>query len=205
MNPIARLWSRITYRLYGASLGAGKPVPVEALDREYASGAWDHFYGSDEQPRFDVLLTLLDAAGPAPSILELGCGSGRLLSLLPTGRVSRYLGVDLSEEGLQRARSLGRTEADFVRADFETWRPETPWDLVVFNESIGYARDPAATALAFADHLTPRGRIIISHHRYGNSGAQWKRIESVLDVEKSSTASNARGQQWDLKILRRRT
>lgn len=204
MNPVALFWNRLTYRLYGASTGAGKPVPVAALDREYASGAWDHFYGPDEQPRFDVLLGLLDTAGPSPSLLELGCGSGRLLSLIPPGMVSRYLGVDLSEEGLKRARALGRPGADFLRADFETWRPAEPWDLIVFNESIGYACDPATTVLAFSRHLTPCGRIIISHHRYGNSGAQWKRIESVLDVEKSATASNARGQHWDLKVLRPR-
>jgi SAM-dependent methyltransferase len=204
MSPLSTFWQRLTYRLYGERSGAGKPVPADALDHEYASGAWDHFYSDDERQRFDALIRIVTAHPVPPSLLELGCGSGRLLSLLEPGRVSRYLGVDLSVEGLKRARALAHPQGHFEQADFETWRPNEPWDLIVFNESIGYARDPASTAKAFANHLTPGGQMIISHFRFGNTPAQWARIEKYFEVEKAEEVHNDRGQIWDLKVLRPR-
>lgn len=53
---------------------------------------------------------------PADSILDAGCGWGRLLSLLPGDWAGRYLGVDLSPDFLELARQehSGHT---FIHAD----------------------------------------------------------------------------------------
>jgi 2-polyprenyl-3-methyl-5-hydroxy-6-metoxy-1,4-benzoquinol methylase len=201
---LRRVWNFLFYRIIHAPRGGGKPVPASALDEEYRSGHWDHFTGPSEQARHEILLELIYAHGDRPSLLDLGCGSGRLASMIDPGKISEHLGVDLSTEGLVRARSLNLAHAKFEQGNFETWRPSKLYDVITFNECIGYATHPAITAATFARYLTHNGILIISHFRYGNYQAVWKNLESQLVVVTAKTAHNDQGQVWDLKVLRPR-
>ncbi len=206
-SSVSRLVRRLRFALYGFRRGLGQPVPVEALDREYASGAWDHFFGPDELPRHEVLRDLILAAHPRPRLLDLGCGSGRLITLLPPERFAGYLGVDISAEGLYRARALARPAPfdRFERRDFETWMPEPgSFDVVTFNECLGYAADPRATAERFHAVLPPDGALIVSHFRSTNHAELWRRLERTFAYATERVVTNDRGQTWDLRVLRRR-
>jgi len=200
-HHMKRAWEALHYRLIRKPFGGGKPVPAAALDREYRSGAWDHFWGDHEKERHLALVQLIVDTPGNFSLLDMGCGSGRLASMLPPSRLEDYLGVDLSKEGLARARSLNLPHGKFLEADYERWTPEGVWDVIAFNESLGYAPDPAATATRFARHLHPQGRLIISHYRWGNHAAFWKRLSKQFQCTLEQTATNAKGQIWDLRVL----
>ena len=138
-----RILHRLAQRFIHGPRGGGKPVPEAALDREYASGNWNHFFDERELPRYAALAQLIRAhAVQPPRVLDIGCGSGRLASLFTPNELADYLGMDLSNEGLRRAEKIDLAKARFAHGDFETWRPaETEtWDVIVFNEVIGYAR-----------------------------------------------------------------
>jgi trans-aconitate methyltransferase len=184
--------------------GGGKPVPESALDDEYRSGRWDHFFSTDEQPRYDALLALIYAAHNRPRLLDIGCGSGRLAALLDPRRIESYLGVDLSMEGLARAKSLSLPHAKFEAGNFETWRPRENADLIVFNETIGYARDPLKVAREFSQFVSPAGALVVSYFRDGNYRALWERLAREFAFEIERVAENGKKQTWDLKLLRRR-
>jgi len=201
-NFFHRAWNYVFYRLFHAPRGGGKPVSAAALDEEYRSGNWDHFTGPSEQARHEILLELIYAQGGKPAILDLGCGSGRLAAMLDPERISEHLGLDLSVEGLARARKLDLPHGQFQHGNFETWRPEKLYDLITFNECLGYATHPAITAATFADYLKPSGVLIISHFRYGNYVAVWKSLEQNFSVVAERTAINDQHQVWDLKVLR---
>ena len=206
MSNIARkAWNFLYYRLVHAPRGGGKPVPPSALDEEYRSGNWDHFFGEDELARHEALLELIYAQGSRPTLLDLGCGSGRLAYMIDPARIGGYLGVDLSEEGLRRARSLNLPHGRFEQGNFETWRPAEPFDVITFNECLGYARIPAETAASMAKHVAPGGVLIVSHFRWGNHAAVWKSLEEYFTVAGERTATNSKGQVWDLKALRLRS
>lgn len=192
------------YRLVHAPRGGGKPVPEAALDEEYRSGHWEHFFSPDEQARHEVLREMISAQGEMLSLLDLGCGSGRLAAMLEPARLRSYLGVDLSSEGLARAEKLQLPHGRFLKADFETWRPSENYNVITFNECLGYARFPARTATAFAGYLSPGGRMIISHFRWGNHEAIWRSILEEFLVVEERTVKNGKGQIWDLKALRPR-
>lgn len=80
----------------------------------------------------DLLLGLLPAG--AARVLELGVGTGRLLSRLAAARAAGLddlRGVDTSEPMLARARSAPHLEsAGLSRHDFSESLPEGPFDLV---------------------------------------------------------------------------
>jgi len=138
-------------------------------------------------------------------VLDIGCGSGRLAAVYQVYPCSRYLGVDVSPEGLAKARSLDLPRVEWIEANYETWRPPAQFDAIIFNECIGYAHDPAATLAAFARHLTPTGCFFLSHYRFCSYLAQWRRIETVCETLHATAVLSPQGQIWDIKILRPRT
>lgn len=204
LRLLARVWRRLHFVLHGRRAGLGQPVPVEALDREYATGHWDHFFGPDERTRHDALVGLILTANPRPRLLDLGCGSGRLASLLPADALAGYLGVDVSAEGLRRARALALPPPRdrFEQHDFEAWTPARgAYDVITFNECLGYAPDPRRTARRFAAALAPGGAVIVSHFRSGNHEAFWRRLGRDFAFASERVATNAKGQTWDLRVL----
>lgn len=188
-----------------APAGYGRPIPKEVLDGEYRSGAWAHFHGLPELARQSVVVGAATALFPRPSILDLGCGSGRLAQLFSPHPVRRYLGIDLSSEGLRLARDLHLPRCEFVEGNFETWRPAEAFDAVFFSESIAYAADPGATVAAFAPFLASGGMVVISNFRFGHWQAHWRRVECHLTPFESTTVTNGRGDSWDIKLLRPRS
>ena len=203
---VHRVCNYLVHRFVRAPRGGGKPVPEAAMDAEYASGRWDSFFGSDETPRYETLVRLIRMIAPHPRLLDVGCGNGRLPTMFAPGELPAYLGLDLSREGLRRAESLKLPGARFVHADFEEWRPGFgAWDVIVFNESIGYARDPAQVAQAYAASLPADGSLIVSIFRYGNWRQQWFRIEQVFEVAHAETVTNVQGKTWDLRVLKLRS
>lgn len=202
---LSRLWRRARMTLYGHRAGLGNPVPAAALDREYASGEWDHFFGPEELPRHEALVELVTARPGRFRLLDLGCGSGRLASLLPADRLDDYLGVDLSAEGLRRARALGlpAPRDRFEPRDFEAWTPPAgAFDVITFNECLGYAPDPLRTASRFAAALPPGGDLLVSHFRSGNHAEFWRRLSRGFDFADARVVANPDGRAWDLRRLR---
>jgi len=201
---LARIKDRLAQKFLRDPAGYGRPIPQEALDREYRSGQWDHFFAFAELPRNLVLAGAVNHFFPRPAVLDVGCGSGRLATVLQRYPFSRYLGVDLSPEGVARARALHLPAMEFSEGNYETWRPEGRFDAIIFNECIGYARDPAATLAAFSPHLTHEGLFFLSHYRFGSYRAQWRRMERVCEVRHATAVMSAQNQVWDIKILKPR-
>jgi trans-aconitate methyltransferase len=203
---VARAYGRLRFMLWGERLGLGRPIRQDALDHEYESGAWDHFFGAAELPRHEALLELIHLIAPRPRLLDLGCGSGRLASLLTPDTVSDYLGVDLSAAGLARARSLTLPHGNFLQADFERWTPEPGrFDVIAFNECLGYAPDPLHTALRFAATLRPGGALAVSHFQSSNHLAFWRRLSRAFEFPAARVVTHPSGQTWDVRLLRSRS
>jgi trans-aconitate methyltransferase len=201
---LSKLTGQLAQKFLRDPAGYGRPIPKESLDREYSSGHWDHFFGFDELPRNLVIAGVVQHFFPRPAVLDLGCGSGRLATVFQRYPFSRYLGVDLSSEGVARARALGLPAMEFTEGNYETWRPEGRFEAIIFNECIGYARDPGATLAAFRGSLAEGGLFFLSHYRFGNYAAQWRRMEQVCEVAAATAVMSPAGQIWDIKILRPR-
>ena len=193
---------RLVRKFFKAPLGYGRPVDQAAVDGEYRSGAWAHFHQLPELPRQSVVVGYVTQQYPNPAILDVGCGSGRLAQLFQPHPFRRYLGVDLSAEGIKMARALNLTGCEFTEGNFETWRPGEKFDVIIFSECIGYAVDPGALVAAFLPWLEEGGMVVISHFRYGHWPAHWRRVGQHLQVIEASTVANERGQTWDVKLLR---
>lgn len=97
------------------------------------------------------------------SVLDLGCGDGRLVDHLPTfppGCVE-YLGLDGSPGRIDEA-TLSHPGWDFQVADLYDPLPTRPagWSLVCLFEVLEHLANPDSVLAAAIDALKPGGRVI---------------------------------------------
>jgi ubiquinone/menaquinone biosynthesis C-methylase UbiE/DNA-binding transcriptional ArsR family regulator len=143
-------------------------------DREVAAGAyfervapqWDRIrslYVSESA----VEAAIVKAAGDGPfeRVVDLGTGSGRMLTLLGK-KAKMSLGLDLSQNMLNIARAnvsrAGLDKVELRHGDiFATRLPPQSADLVLVHQVLHYLADPAAAVAEAARLVIPGGRLLI--------------------------------------------
>lgn len=159
-----------------ASAGEADDRRLEEVrrDREIAAGV----YFERIAPQWDrirslyVCETAVEAAiqkaagdGPFERVVDLGTGSGRMLTLL--GKKARMsLGIDLSHNMLNIARAnvtkAGLDKVELRHGDiFSTRLPERSADLVLVHQVLHYLADPAVAVAEAARLVMPGGRLLI--------------------------------------------
>lgn len=110
------------------------------------------------------------------SVLDIGCGPGRLVGSLAARGVP-VLGIDVSAEAVRRtARSGGPA---LVRSVFDPLPGEGRWDTVLLMDgNIGIGGDPAALLARAAGVLAPHGVLLVEAAPHGVP----RDLEEYLDV-----------------------
>ncbi|MDX6768791.1 MAG: class I SAM-dependent methyltransferase [Elusimicrobiota bacterium] len=179
-----------------------------AWDDSYAGGHWDFLDSTDQRPRHYAIAGLLSDRLPSMGgrVLDAGCGLATLYPLL-RGRASAYVGLDLSDEALKKARAAYGAEpgTSFVHAPFESFN-EDGFDAVVLNEVLYYY--PLAAIERVFTHamsrLRPGGILIISMNRNLKAKLIWRGLESVAAPEQGIRVHNLRtGSYWTVKVYHR--
>lgn len=112
----------------------------------------------------DIAFYVALARGAEPPVLELGCGTGRVLVALARAGVAA-VGLDLSEPMLRRARrrGAGLRHVRWVRADMRDFRlPERFGLAVAPHRSFQHLLTDGDLRAALArvrEHLRPGGRL----------------------------------------------
>jgi arsenite methyltransferase len=145
----------------GRALAERLGYPVEGLDRIPAA-AIESFAGVGY---------FLDLAAIAPGevVLDLGSGSGTdsFLAALAGGSSGRVIGVDMTDEQLDKSRRLA-VEGGFGNVDFRVGYIERPpvepkgFDCVISNGVINLSPDKDAVFAAIARALRPGGRLALA-------------------------------------------
>lgn len=152
----------------------------------------------------DVEKAIIAAAGPGPfrGLVDLGAGTGRMLTLLGR-KASSALGLDLSQHMLNIARAetakAGLDHCELRHGDiFFTRLPDASADLVTVHQVLHYLGDPAAAVAEAARLVAPGGRLLIvdfaphrleflreahQHRRLGFSDAEMLRWLSAAGLE----------------------
>jgi trans-aconitate methyltransferase len=179
----------------------------EIWEESYRDGAWGHLGSIGEIAHYMTLLGYATYARQPSNVLDMGCGTGRLLQLFEHVGFGSYRGVDFSHEAINRAAALSIDNTRFEVADFATWDTNELYDVVVFNESLYYASDPHGLARRSLRWLSADGLLTISMFRHDNVERIWRAIDadhSFATVE-ATRVENHRAQVWDIRALQARS
>jgi phosphatidylethanolamine/phosphatidyl-N-methylethanolamine N-methyltransferase len=158
--------------------------PLEGQRRAYARWApvYDRVYHkllADAHRR-----TAAAAAAAGPDILEVGVGTGLVLSYYPAH--ARVVGVDLSEPMLRKAaekvreRSLSHVKLIAAMDACRLGLPDARFDAVAVPFVITLVPDPEQALAECARVLKPGGEIVIAS-KLGRDAGLWARIEEAVD------------------------
>jgi ubiquinone/menaquinone biosynthesis C-methylase UbiE/DNA-binding transcriptional ArsR family regulator len=130
------------------------------------AGDWDQLRAL-HVAETEVEQALLKAIGPGPfrAVLDLGTGTGRMLSLL-AGRAERAVGVDSSAAMLSVARSnierAGLKNAQVRHGDIYALPVERDgYDVIVIHQVLHYLDEPARAVREACRALRPGGQLFV--------------------------------------------
>ncbi len=149
----------------GALLSYGpQALKRRVWDKEYRENKW-HFA---DNTTGDCVYAHLERYARGGTILDLGCGSGNTANELANSAYTSYMGIDISEAALEKARrrSLenGRESKNrFGCSDFLAYEPECKFDVVLFRESMYHVPLSKVTALLekYSKYLNEDGVFIV--------------------------------------------
>ncbi len=172
---------------------------------EYDSGAWEFLSTTKEVGRYSVIVGYCLHFKPAARVLDVGCGTGILARWLSGAAISSYLGIDLSEAAIEKARQSNIQGAEFAVADVTAFKTSQPFDVIVFNEVLYYLRNPEEYLRRFARYLAPGGILVVSMWHHADGVRTWKRLRAGFEeLDRIRIVHVPSGLRWDVAVLRLR-
>jgi len=103
--------------------------------------------------------------GPGDTVVEMGCGTGANLPYLrdQVGASGTVLGLDLTAEMLQRARTASREPGGLVQADATRPPLGGNLDAILGTFVVGLFAEPDAVVAEWCDQVGPGGRVGLLH------------------------------------------
>jgi 2-polyprenyl-6-hydroxyphenyl methylase/3-demethylubiquinone-9 3-methyltransferase len=146
-------------------------------------------------------------------VLDIGCGEGVLYRHLDPAALTRYVGVDISEEALVRA-GIEDDSATMVAADLQSYTPEPgeTFSAIVFNEVLHFAEDPGAEIARAAKWLAPGGIIAVSMYApWKETGGGYAKVRAMEEatgteawevLDALELTSQAKDVRWRMRLIK---
>ena len=166
------------------------PELKEVWDSQYLNEEWDYLCNREEVSRYSVIVGYIQYFKPAGSILDVGCGAGILQERLTAFVYARYVGLDISDPAIQRARLREDAKTFFISGDAESYTPLELFDVIILNEVLYYFESPVESFARYTNFLKENGVIITSLFHTTRSIAIQRRIKEIYPVLAETKITN---------------
>jgi trans-aconitate methyltransferase len=137
---------------------------LPAYNRMYESDRLLDEYLSEDRLEFYEELASIFAPLVPKRVVDVGCGTGHLLSFL-VGRMpvapETVVGLDHSEAGIRRAREVFPT-ATWIVSDLYDMSLDDEFDLVLCTEVLEHLHEPGQAVVELGRLCAPGGRVAIT-------------------------------------------
>lgn len=154
-------------------------------DKEFSAGHWTFI----DNTMGDCVYPHLETYAANGSILDLGCGPGNTANELGNNAYGAYVGVDISETALNKARRRttenGRDDRNrFELGDLLSYRPTQQFDVILFRESLYHVPLGKVKGMLdrYAKYLTERGVFIVRLVTRGVDGKPKSRLNAMAGI-----------------------
>ena len=177
-------------------------MSIEEWDSQYSLKYWDSLKQIEQISRYSVIAGYCNYLKECGTILDLGCGEGILQDRLCYNNYSYYVGVDYSAEAISKTLNREDEKTRFVQADISDYSPGQRFDLIIFNESLYYIKDPLRIVKRYVSFLEEGGLLIVSMLVTEKNNRLWKMIEQSYDIKDWVIVANKlTGNSWVIKVL----
>jgi SAM-dependent methyltransferase len=177
---------------------------------DHRRARWDYLEGLSEFAHNSVIAGYYARLRPNGSVLDLGCAAGLMQRTLLPHKYSRYLGVDISPDAIQRALQSQQECAPYPETRFQVGDLEQPlqwddrrFDVIIINESLFYAEDPPLVLSRLVEQaLAPSGIVIISMYHSLTSQRLWRLLARYgWQAADSTMVRNKLGTRWTISVF----
>jgi 2-polyprenyl-3-methyl-5-hydroxy-6-metoxy-1,4-benzoquinol methylase len=179
----------------------------------YGSGALEYYGTLDELARYSLLVGYVgfffppEPDGPAPRVLDVGCGTGLLRARLEGARVGEYVGIDLSPTAIDSAERRRLPRARFLVGEVDGLELGR-FDVVVLNEMLYYVEELELFLDRLGQLLEPSGLLLVSMWRHPGDRSLWRTVDEhfplVDRVEARNRGNELNPRGWIVSCHRRR-
>lgn len=180
-----------------------REISRSSWDEQYATGAWDYLHSAREAARYALIVGYCRYLSSCAAVFDVGCGDGLVQRLLYPS-YSRYLGIDLSNVAIERARASAAVAANtvYAQADAADYAPADDFDLIIFNECLYYFPQPLEVVRRYERHLRAGGSIMVSNVISRRSHLTRARLAAAYRTFDRVTLMSDEGASWELRVLR---
>lgn len=179
-------------------------VSRDEWNQEFSSGRWDYLDSDlNERARHAVIGMYCQALLPSGAILDVGCGEGTLTDFLSEKQKKNYLGIDISDEAIKKAKQ--KRGLNFVVTAVEDFLSDKKFDVIVCNEMLYYV-DFRKTINHLEKMMSDKGYVIVSLYQTEENKLDepiFVFLDSVLSRYKTTKLSGAvQGQEvmWTIAL-----
>jgi len=96
-------------------------------------------------------------------ILDIGCGTGELLTI-PLGNLGiKILGIDIHKPSIQKAKEINPySNVSFKYASFMKLKEDCKFDFIILSEVLEHLKNPEKALIFIKQHLNPTGYCFIT-------------------------------------------
>ncbi len=149
------------------------------------AGTYDEYRGVDPHLCDILVEDILERnKGTSRRLLDIGCGTGSLMTQLAERSGLEITGIDVSQEMLSQARKRypgGR----WILGDFDTKRIPTHFDFVLLSYVIRHLRDQKAALTKARRLLSKGGKLIIvtDDHDQFRESVMHQHVPRIMDID----------------------
>lgn len=166
---------------------------------------YEHYNPNEDEKRtrqYSIHAEFIQKTIPSGIILDVGCSSGRLLSLLLKNDRLRLFGIDPDTSAIHHAKKEYENKIDFQDTDLINMNTSTKFDGIIFRGTFQYLGfDLKNTMEKIANIINPHGKIIILslpnsdsllYHILGEEWDLYRKLEHVLIFNRQSIMNLAK-------------
>lgn len=179
-------------------------VSKNEWEEQYKIGHWEHLKSFKESARFSIIAgKYFFYFSEGGSILDLGCGENVLQKMLQPYKYKLYVGVDISKNAIEKASVSEDENTCFICEDITTYIPENNFDMIVFNESLYYIKQPKELLKRYRNYLNKDGLFLISMWDYKERNNKiWSMIQSDFSLNDETAITVNKKISWIIKTFR---
>lgn len=174
------------------------------LNYQYKHGGWEWLGRLNEQGHHFIMAGYIQFLKPNCRVLDLGAGEGILNDALQKHNYTHYVGVDLSDEAAKIGNDKrGDEKTFFEQGDMDKYIPNGTFDVIVINEALYFSKAPLKLLNRLEAYLEPDGIFLIS--LLIKAQDIWAELSKDYVFLDENTVTNAQGQTWTCRVLKKKS